>query len=62
MSDARGDEPYFLDEPRRYEEEQIASGHKALAELRRINSNSAESSRYWDEIFKDAARAANERC
>lgn len=56
MSDARGDEPYFLDEPRRYEEELIASGHKAQAELKRLIRNSAESSRYWDEIFRAAAQ------
>lgn len=61
MEQPRGDEPYFLDEPRRYEEELIASGHKAHAELKRLIRNSAESSRYWDEIFRDAARAASER-
>lgn len=51
MEEARGDEPYFLDEPRRYEEEQIANAQKAQAELKRLIRNSEETAREWDRIF-----------
>lgn len=52
MEDPRGDEPYFLDERRRQEEEAIARATYAQAQLKRLIRNSEESAREWDRIFR----------
>jgi hypothetical protein len=46
------DNPYFLDEPRRREEEALASARVAQAELKRLIRDSEKSAKHWDEIFR----------
>lgn len=59
--EARGDEPYFLDEPRRREEEALASGRRAQNDLRGLISQGDTRANYWDQIFKQLGNARPEQ-